>query len=157
MAQATSRLRLTCRHGLDPRPFHVRFVVDKVTLGQVFLRVLLFSPRQCNSTVAPYASSCTFCSYEKDKRAELSKSKAVLVIGEHRIKKILFTHQRDCTRPLALNVPIDTDVFSFFISLRIPCGLTGYVSDLWTINYRLYARHRNRRMQNCRGPGHHGD
>ena len=44
MAQAASRLRLTCRHGLDPRPFHVRFVVDKVALRHVFLQVLLFPP-----------------------------------------------------------------------------------------------------------------
>jgi hypothetical protein len=32
------------RPGLDPGSVHVGFVVDKVTLGQVFLRVLRFSP-----------------------------------------------------------------------------------------------------------------
>jgi branched-subunit amino acid transport protein len=30
------------RTGFDPRPVHVRFVVDKVALGQTFLRVLRF-------------------------------------------------------------------------------------------------------------------
>jgi hypothetical protein len=30
--------------GFAPRPVHVGFVVDKVALGQVFLRVLRFSP-----------------------------------------------------------------------------------------------------------------
>ena len=30
------------RPGFDPRPVHVRFVVDKVALGQAFLRVLRF-------------------------------------------------------------------------------------------------------------------
>jgi len=32
------------RFGFDPRSVHVRFVVDKVALGQVFLRVLRYSP-----------------------------------------------------------------------------------------------------------------
>jgi hypothetical protein len=31
------------RAGFDPGSFHVGFVVDKVALGQVFLRVLQFS------------------------------------------------------------------------------------------------------------------
>ena len=30
--------------GFDPGSVHVEFVVDKVALGQVFLRVLRFSP-----------------------------------------------------------------------------------------------------------------
>jgi hypothetical protein len=32
------------RPGFDPRSVHVGFVVDKVALGQGFLRVLRFSP-----------------------------------------------------------------------------------------------------------------
>jgi hypothetical protein len=32
------------RHGFDPGSVHMGFVVDKVTLGQVFPRVLRFSP-----------------------------------------------------------------------------------------------------------------
>jgi hypothetical protein len=31
-------------HGFTPGSIHVGFVVDKVALGQVFLRVLRFSP-----------------------------------------------------------------------------------------------------------------
>jgi hypothetical protein len=44
MAQAVSRRPLTRWPGFDPVSVHVRFVVDKVALGQVFLRVLRFSP-----------------------------------------------------------------------------------------------------------------
>ena len=45
MAQAVSRRRFSARKpGFDPRSVHVRFVVDKVALGQVFPRVLRFSP-----------------------------------------------------------------------------------------------------------------
>jgi hypothetical protein len=44
MAQAVSRRPLTAGPGFDPRPVHVGFVVDKVALGQVFPRVLRFSP-----------------------------------------------------------------------------------------------------------------
>jgi hypothetical protein len=32
------------RPGFMPRSFHEGFVVDKVALGQIFLRVLQFSP-----------------------------------------------------------------------------------------------------------------
>jgi hypothetical protein len=32
------------RSGFDPGPVHVGFVVDKVALGQVFPRVVRFSP-----------------------------------------------------------------------------------------------------------------
>jgi hypothetical protein len=32
------------RPGFDSRPFHVRFVIDRVTLGQVFLRIFQFLP-----------------------------------------------------------------------------------------------------------------
>jgi hypothetical protein len=32
------------RHKKNPGPVHARFVVDKVALGQAFLRVLRFSP-----------------------------------------------------------------------------------------------------------------
>jgi hypothetical protein len=32
------------RYGFDPWSFHVGFVLDKVALGQVFPRVLRFSP-----------------------------------------------------------------------------------------------------------------
>ena len=44
MAQAVSRRPPTAEAGVDPGSVHVGFVVDKVTLGQVFTRVLRFSP-----------------------------------------------------------------------------------------------------------------
>jgi hypothetical protein len=44
MAQAVSRRPLTAEAGFDPGSAHVRFVVDKVALGQVFPRALRFSP-----------------------------------------------------------------------------------------------------------------
>jgi hypothetical protein len=42
MAQAVSRRPLPRRPGFDPGSVHLRFVVDKVALGQVFLRVVGF-------------------------------------------------------------------------------------------------------------------
>jgi hypothetical protein len=44
MAQAVSRRPLTAEARVDPGSVPVGFVVDKVALGQVFPRVLLFSP-----------------------------------------------------------------------------------------------------------------
>jgi hypothetical protein len=43
MAQAVSRRHLTAEARVDPASVRVGFVVDKVALGQVFLRVLRFS------------------------------------------------------------------------------------------------------------------
>jgi hypothetical protein len=42
------------RPGFDPRPVNVGFMSDKVALGQVFLRIILFSPRHCPSASVPY-------------------------------------------------------------------------------------------------------
>jgi len=36
--------RFTAKAGYDPRPVHVRFVVDKVALGQGFVRALRLPP-----------------------------------------------------------------------------------------------------------------
>jgi hypothetical protein len=44
MAQAVSRRPLTWEAGFAPESIHVGFVVDRVVLGQVFLRVLRISP-----------------------------------------------------------------------------------------------------------------
>jgi hypothetical protein len=45
MAQAVNRRPLTTEaRGSVPGQVHVRFVVDKVALGQVFLRVVGFPP-----------------------------------------------------------------------------------------------------------------
>jgi hypothetical protein len=43
MAQAVSRRPLTAEARFDPGSVHVRFVVDKVALGQVFLEVVGFT------------------------------------------------------------------------------------------------------------------
>jgi hypothetical protein len=44
MSQVVSRRPLTAEARLAPGSIHVGLVVDKVALGQVFLRVLRFSP-----------------------------------------------------------------------------------------------------------------
>ena len=62
----------------------VRFVVDKVVKGQVYLLVLRFS------TSAPQSPSSTCCFHQKYKRAKpgnLSKSNALVEIGEHWLEK----------------------------------------------------------------------
>jgi hypothetical protein len=41
--------------GFIPKSVHVGFVVDRVALGQVFLRVLLAFPYQYHSTAAPHS------------------------------------------------------------------------------------------------------
>jgi len=56
------------------------FVVEKVALAQVLLRVLRFFPCHCNFSSAPYSYSCTRGFYQKDKRempGKLSQSEAV--------------------------------------------------------------------------------
>jgi len=51
MAQVPRRTRFS------PRPVRVTFVVNKVTLGLVFLRVVSCSPGHCHATIAPYSSA----------------------------------------------------------------------------------------------------
>jgi hypothetical protein len=51
MAQAVSRRPLTASPGFTPGTIHVGFVVDKVALGQFFLRLLRVFPCQYHSTV----------------------------------------------------------------------------------------------------------
>jgi len=52
------------RTGFDPRSVHVRLVVDRMALGQVFLRILRFFPCLYHSISAAYSSSFTRCSYQ---------------------------------------------------------------------------------------------
>jgi len=52
----------------DPRSGHVRFVV-KLLWARFFSQYFGF-PRQYHSTNAPYSSSSTCCSYQRDKRAK---------------------------------------------------------------------------------------
>jgi hypothetical protein len=63
MAQAVS---LPQRPGFDPGSVHVGFMVDKVALGQVFPRVLWFSPVNFIPPVLHY--------WEKDNKSSSSSS-----------------------------------------------------------------------------------
>jgi hypothetical protein len=78
------------RPGFDLRSVRVRFVVNKVALGHVFLLSASLFPCQYHSTIAPYSSSSTCCSYQKDKRAKpgnLPKSDALSEIRERWTEK----------------------------------------------------------------------
>ena len=58
------------RPGFDPSSAHATFVVEKVALGEIFLRVLRSFSCHCHSTNSPHSSQSTHCSYQKDKRAK---------------------------------------------------------------------------------------
>jgi len=49
---------ILAQHGVEFHlwAFHLRFLANEVELGQVFLKVRLFSPYQCNSTKATQSS-----------------------------------------------------------------------------------------------------
>jgi hypothetical protein len=51
MAQAVSRRSPSRRPRFDPGSVHLGFVVDKVAVGQVFLRVLRFSPVRFSAVI----------------------------------------------------------------------------------------------------------
>ena len=91
VAQNVSARSFAKKHGVfSPKTVHVRFVVDKAALGQVFLSVLRVFP-QYHSTKAPYSSS-TLCSYQKDKGTKsgiIKKSNLLSEIEEHCTKKVL--------------------------------------------------------------------
>lgn len=58
------------RSAFDPRPIHVGFVVDRVALRLISLRVLRFSlSLSFNQWPILYSPRPTSCSYQKDKRA----------------------------------------------------------------------------------------
>ena len=70
--------RLVCglsqrRNRFYPRLVHVGFEVGKVSLGEIFFRVLRFSPVRIIA-LTPYSSPSTLCSYQKDERAKPSKA-----------------------------------------------------------------------------------
>jgi hypothetical protein len=56
MVHADSRQRLRAKPGFDPRPLHMRFVVDKVAKGQDSSPSTSFVSCQCHSINAPYSS-----------------------------------------------------------------------------------------------------
>ena len=74
----------------------MRFVLDKITLGHVFLQVLQF-PLQYHSINSQYSFSSTCRTYQTDKRAKpgnLPKRNALSAIGEALDTKLLplFVH-----------------------------------------------------------------
>jgi hypothetical protein len=76
----------------------VRFVLDKITLGQVFLQVLQFS-LQYHSINSQYSSSSTCHTYQTDKRTKpgnLPKRNALSEIGVALVTKLLplFVHMQ---------------------------------------------------------------
>jgi hypothetical protein len=71
MSHAVSQRHLsTAARVLKARLVQVRFVVDKVAMGQGFLDYFGF-PCLYHSTTVPYFSSSTCYSYQKDKQATL--------------------------------------------------------------------------------------
>jgi hypothetical protein len=64
MPQAVSCRPLTAETGFTPGSVHVGFVVDKVALGQAFLRVLRF----LLSISFHYSSPCSFIAREMNNR-----------------------------------------------------------------------------------------
>jgi hypothetical protein len=66
------------RPGLDPRSVHVRFVIGRVALWQVLLRVLCFDSVSIIAISVLCLSSSACCWYQKDRLAKhgnLSKNK----------------------------------------------------------------------------------
>jgi hypothetical protein len=75
--------------GLDPGLVHVRFVVDKVTLGHVFLRLLRFSPV---SIIPPllrtlFIYTLLLSEGQTGEAWERSEKQSYSEIGEHWIEK----------------------------------------------------------------------
>jgi hypothetical protein len=75
--------------GLDPRTVHMRYVVDKVGLGRVFLRVLRLLP----VTVIPpklnihrHLHVALTTQTKRRMPGKLPRSSALLEIGKHRIE-----------------------------------------------------------------------
>ena len=74
----------------NPRSVHVRCVLDKMALGQVFLPELQFFPCKYRFTIAPHSSSSIHFSYQKDQGVDpgnLPKSSSLSEVWEHWIEK----------------------------------------------------------------------
>jgi hypothetical protein len=76
--------------GLDPRTVNVRYVVDKVAFGRVFLRVLRFLPVTVISPVLHSHLHLRVALTTQTKGripGNLQRSSVLLEIGKHRIEK----------------------------------------------------------------------
>ena len=60
------------RPGFVPKSVYLKFLVDKLVLENVYLRIILLSPCQYHSNSAPYSFSYTYWSYYKVKRTKLT-------------------------------------------------------------------------------------
>ena len=67
---AVSSWLLTSETPVRSQGSPIKFMMNKVALGQVFFWVLGFFPCQYHSTNVPHSSSSTFCFYHKEKRAK---------------------------------------------------------------------------------------
>jgi hypothetical protein len=89
MVQAVSRFSPR-RHKFGPGSVHMGFVVDKVALGQAFVRVLRFSPLGIiPSVLNSHHHPPAYCSYHSGKWPKLGnfpKISALLYTGEHLVK-----------------------------------------------------------------------
>jgi hypothetical protein len=76
---------LPWRPGFGTRLFYVRFVMDKVAVGQVFIRIFLFSPVYTIPTLIRTHRHLR-CYYKKEKRVKarnLPQINALSEIGKH--------------------------------------------------------------------------
>jgi hypothetical protein len=113
----------------DPRPLDVRFVVDKITLVQVFLQVLRFSPVSITPPVLH-----TFGSYQKDKRARPGNLPKSDVLSEILTSRQLivpnlgaFNHVR--TQNSSLGRGADHKVmYILILMLKYNCNITLFVT-----------------------------
>jgi hypothetical protein len=90
MAQAVSRRLLTAEARVRSQVIPCEICRGRSVTGTGFSPSTSVFPCKYHSTNAPYSSSSTHCSCQKDKRAKpgnLTKNNAVSEIGEHWIEK----------------------------------------------------------------------
>jgi len=116
------------RTALDPRPVRERSVVDKVAVGQIFLRVLLVFPCQYHSTNVPYSSpSMYMLRLPEEQSGQALEPSAKQYSSGNRItwdKKYYYFHRKRT----------GMDVLSNLVS-RIPDGLFVQLWLLRPVNY----------------------
>jgi hypothetical protein len=96
MAQAASGGISPRKPGLDPRPVHVRFVVDRVALGQVFHRVPWFSSVSIIPPVLHIHLHLHVALTRRTNGRSLGNLQKKYLFGNRRAenRKIIFSHQK---------------------------------------------------------------
>ena len=79
MAQAVSRLPQQ-KTGFDPKSVHVRLVIDGCAQRLVSLPRSSDYSCQYPSTIAPYSSACTLCTFQKTNGHSLGTIKNAVVL-----------------------------------------------------------------------------